>query len=160
MHCAGRGDAETLGADRQGTMTPRAMLLREAAISAAINAVLSIVFFVLVFGVTMPPRIAALGTDFLPQAFMVSLMGSLMPALLVRRQHGGAIGPIVLRAVVFALVGAGIAGGGAYWLCAQDGTATLPVAQAMTVKALFGGVLGAIVAPLAVWPVVRSARPA
>lgn len=139
-------------------MTARALLLREAAISAVINAVLSIVFFILVFGTTGAPRLDALGADFLPQAFMVSLMGSLVPALLMRRQLGGAIGPIVLRAVVFALLGAAIAGGGAYWLCALHGAATLPFATAMTVKAAFGAVLGAIVAPLAVWPIIASAR--
>eukprot|EP01037_Dinobryon_pediforme_P024889 gene24889-26841_t len=65
-------------------MTTRAVLLREAVISAAINAVLSIVFFVLVFGVSVAPRLDALGPDFLPQAFMVSLMGSLVPAMLLR----------------------------------------------------------------------------
>lgn len=134
------------------------MLLREAAISAAINAVLSIVFFILVFGTSVAPGLAALGQDFLPQAFMVSLMGSLVPALLMRRQLGGAIGPVVLRAIAFALLGAAIAGGAAYWLCALHGAATLPIAPALTVKALFGAVLGAIVAPLAVWPIIASAR--
>lgn len=141
-------------------MTARALLLREAAISAAINAVLSIVFFVIVFGVTLAPRLDALGPDFLPQAFMVALMGSLVPALLLRRRMGGAVGTIMLRAVVFALLGTAIAGGGAYWLCTLHAAATLPIAQAITLKALFGAVLGAIVAPLAVWPVLASARSA
>ncbi|MGY2736820.1 hypothetical protein [Sphingomonas sp. UYP23] len=139
-------------------MTARALLLREAAISAVINAALSIVFFILVFGISVAPRLDALGQDFLPQAFMVSLMGSLVPALLMRRQLGGAVQPIVVRAVVFALLGAAIAGGAAYGLCALHGAAMLPTAPAITIKALFGAVLGAIVAPLAVWPIIAAAR--
>ena len=64
------------------------LLRGEQAVSAAINAVLSAAFFALVFGLSQrtlatgaPDRFAL---DFLPQGLMVSLMASLVPALVAR----------------------------------------------------------------------------
>lgn len=62
---------------------------RQIAESAAINAVLSIVFFVALFG--MPGRALAwaapdrLAFDFLPQSGMIGLMSALVPPLLLRK---------------------------------------------------------------------------
>ena len=75
----------------------RRLLLRETAISVAINTALSAAFFVVVFGTRHPVQLAAYGTDFPMQAFMIALMGSLVPSLLLRRRMGGAAGRVLPR---------------------------------------------------------------
>lgn len=99
---------------------------------------------------------AAFGRDFFPQAFMVSLMGSLVPALLLRRRVGGAARPILVRAVIFAVLGAGIAGGGAFAVCSASGAATLAAGTALILKAAFGAILGAVVTLCALLPLLPS----
>ncbi|TCM19732.1 hypothetical protein EDF56_103375 [Novosphingobium sp. PhB165] len=101
------------------------LLRQEQAVSAAINAVLSAAFFALVFGlgerqltIAAPDRFAL---DFLPQGLMVSLMASLVPALLVRAKlrkmgcfglgsgpSGGAVRRIVAKGVLLGLASAAL----------------------------------------------------
>ena len=66
-------------------MNNKVIVLRETAISMAINAGLSLAFFLVAFGLAAPIAMASFAFDFLPQAFMISLMGSLVPGLLVRK---------------------------------------------------------------------------
>ncbi|MGF7154928.1 hypothetical protein [Novosphingobium gossypii] len=125
-------------------------LLRcEQAVSAAINAVLSALFFAVVFG--LAPRELAMGApdgfalDFLPQGLMVSLMASLVPTLLVRarlRREGGASGgrllPIVARGVL-----AGLASAVLLAVLALFGpVAQVPAYPALAFKIVYGALLG------------------
>ena len=140
-------------------MTPhpnlRAVVLRETAISMVINAVLSILFFLAVFGRSAPVGTAALAPDFLPQAIMVALMGSLVPALLVARGNGSPKRPIVIRALGFAFAGLIVAGGGAYAVCVLVGPALLAPLPAIALKAAFGAALAAVITPFAVRAALR-----
>ena len=77
----------------------RALIRRNMALSAGINALFSLGFFRAVFGLSgrpltwgVPDR---LSLDFLPQAGMVALMSALVPPLVERRGVGpaGAAGP-------------------------------------------------------------------
>lgn len=139
-------------------MNRRSMIFRETAISALVNITLSIVFFVAVFGLHAPVARAAFGFDFLPQAFMVSLMGTLVPSLLLRRKLGGAPGAIVLRCAAIALCGTVMAGGGAYLACAMTGTQAVAPTPALILKALFGGLLSLVVTPLAISALLNSVQ--
>ncbi len=125
------------------------LILRETGISIVINMVLSILFFVAVFGQSAPVEVAALGPDFLPQSFMIALMSSLVPSLLQRKKARAAARPIVIRSLIFAVVATLIGGGAAFLICSGYGTATLDPMTALIVKALYGAVLAALVTPIA-----------
>lgn len=143
----------------------RAIELREIATSAVINAVLSVAFFLLVFG--QRDRLAFwapdhFALDFIPQFAAVSLMSALVPALVARkklaRASGGACAPvteIVLRAVRLCLSAVLLAGvlialaWAAGWN-SVDGTA------ALFLKAASGATLGMAIAKLALTPLSRG----
>lgn len=95
------------------------ILLRETLISMVINGALSLIFFLIMFDVRAVVPLNLLGPDFLPQSFMVSLMGSLVPGLLMRKRYGGAARPVIRRALLFALAGLIGAGGSALLLCSS-----------------------------------------
>lgn len=83
-------------------MSPATRYIRtETAISVAINAVLSALAFVLVFGLRGPVPVWGAGglvLDGLPQGFMIALMSTLVPGVLtVRRLRRGALAPDALR---------------------------------------------------------------
>ena len=137
-------------------MNVRSVVLRETAISVAINTVLSILFFLAVFGLSAPVTARALGPDFLPQALMVALMGSLVPGLLTARRSGAAKAPVVRRAILLAIGGLVVAGGGAWLVCSLSDRVFDPV-HAMLGKAIFGAGLAAIVTPVAVCAALQSA---
>lgn len=137
-------------------MNRQAVLLRESLISVAINMVISVAFFLLVFGLGRPMAFADLGPDFLPQAFMVALMGSLVPPLLLRGKLGLAARPIVVRAIGIALVSVVFVGGGAFAICAMLGEAQLAAWPALALKAAFGGLLAMIVTPVALTALFKS----
>jgi hypothetical protein len=143
----------------------RALVLKEIAISAAINAVLSIAFFLIVFGRRDRLTFWApdyLAIDFIPQFAAVSLMSALVPAFVARkklaRASGGACAPvaeIILRAVRLCLAAVLLAGaligalGAARW-DSIDGTA------ALFLKAACGAALGMAIAKLALTPLSRG----
>ncbi|MCJ2183716.1 hypothetical protein MTR62_13595 [Novosphingobium sp. 1949] len=134
------------------------LLAREQALSAAINGVLSALFFALMFGLT--PRLLANGApdhfarDFLPQGLMVALMGALVPALVVRarlRREGrlargaGPDAGAIARAVGLSVLG-GLASGGALFALALVGPyAMMPLYPALLLKIVYGAVLGTAV---------------
>ena len=125
-----------------------AVLLRETLVSIAINVIVTIGFFFAVFGLRTPIAGPAYGTDFLPQAFFVALMGTLVPALLIRRGSGTAVAPVLLRSFVLALASVIVAGGGALLLFSH--VATVPAGLALGIKIGFAAILSAIVTPYAV----------
>lgn len=123
-------------------------LPREAAIGFAINAVLSLAFFVGIFGLAQHPLgWAQLAPDFVPQSIAVALMSALVPALVARGKLGGAVRPVLLRAVVFAIGGAVL---GVVLMLLAGAAALPPIAwgTALALKMLYGGSLGALVTTL------------
>jgi hypothetical protein len=138
-------------------MTDRLVIARETAISVVINAIISIGFFLLVFSYGPPVPTSALAPDFLPQTFMVALMGSLVPSLLVGRRNGAGASGIVRRAFLIAIGALLIAGGGAF-ATAYSADAMLSSRVALAIKAVFGALLAAIVTPIAVRATLQHSR--
>lgn len=133
---------------------------REAGISFAINATLSLAFFLAVFGVErralswgMPD---ALAFDFVPQSIAVSLMSALVPALIVRKRLAMAIGlrSIVLRAVAFAMAGAAL-GGLIAFLADRATLSPVDWHAALAMKLIYGGSLGALITSLTLQRMTR-----
>jgi hypothetical protein len=130
-------------------------LLREAAISAMINAAISAGFYLALFHGLAAVSVAGVGGfafDFVPQSFMVALMGALVPGLLALRPiaAAGLVVPARSRvvvqafgfAVLAALIGAGIA-------ASLPAYATIGFATGLLVKIAYGAALGAAVTALA-----------
>lgn len=133
------------------------LLRGEQAVSAAINAVLSAAFFALVFGISQgtlatgaPDRLAL---DFLPQGLMVSLMASLVPALVMRAKLrkagliGAGEGPEtgeIARTVCLGVL-AGLASAAALAALALFGPLdAVPCLPALVVKIVYGAGLGLV----------------
>lgn len=132
---------------------------RETRVSIVINAVLSVLFFLLVFGWNGPVRVWGVGNyvfDAIPQSFMVSLMSTLVPgAMTARKLAQASVAPIdrqrrlprslIPRGLIFALAGS-CAG---YALFAVPllvtGVETLAWGTAFAFKIVYGGTLGALV---------------
>jgi hypothetical protein len=133
-------------------------IAREAAIGFAINATLSLAFFLGIFGVVARPLTwgapDALGLDFVPQSIAVALMSALVPSLIARKRLGlaMAIRAMMLRALGFAIGGA-ILGG----LLAAATSALPPIGwgEALVIKLLYGGALGALITTLALQRMIR-----
>ena len=137
-------------------MSDRALIRRETAISVVINMAISAAFFVAMFGTGGPVAIDRLALDCVPQAFMVALMGSLVPGLLASRRLGaGRPGHVALGAVATAMLAALIGGGGIWLLASAAPSASLPYGQSFALKIAFGGVVAAIATPLAIKRVLR-----
>jgi hypothetical protein len=131
-------------------MTRGQTILRETGVSIGINAALSIAFFVGLFGLSSPVDIIAFGRDFLPQAFMVTFMGCLVPALLIRRGSSLPAAPVIVRALLMAVAATLIAGAGAWLVCTRLAPLALDLMPALILKTLFGAALAALVTPIAV----------
>lgn len=150
-------------------MTQAVSIGREAAISIVINGLLSLAFFLGVFGTQ--PRLLHwrapdhLALDFVPQSVAVALMSALVPALVARRKLAGApaqhvvsMHGILLRAALFGLVGGAL---GALLAVSIGGLGLPPIAwgAALMIKIAYGGALGALVASLALRRLLSAARP-
>lgn len=129
-------------------MNVRAILLRETLISIVINVAITIAFFFGVFGLRAPIAGPSFGLDFLPQAFFVALMGTIIPGLLIRRGSGTAIAPVVLRSILLALGSLVLAGGAAVLLFSH--VAVIAAGPGLGIKIAFAAILSAIVTPYAV----------
>lgn len=144
-------------------MTQPVSIRREAGISIVINGVLSLAFFLGVFGTTPHPLRWAepdnLALDFIPQSIAVALMSALVPALIARKRLGNApgIGPILIRAALFALAG-GALGGVLAFSIGSVAFPTIVWGAALAIKIAYGGALGALVATLALRRLLSSAR--
>ncbi|MES2173123.1 MAG: hypothetical protein V4523_04170 [Pseudomonadota bacterium] len=145
-------------------MTQAVSISREAAISIVINGVLSLAFFLGVFG-TQPRllRWAApdnLALDFVPQSIAVALMSALVPALIARRKlsYPPILRGVLIRAGLFALAGSALGGLLAFSI-ESVGFPPIAWAAALMIKIAYGGALGALVASLALRRLLSSARP-
>ncbi|CAM8671323.1 MULTISPECIES: hypothetical protein [Sphingobium] len=139
---------------------PALPIARQAGIGFAINATLSLAFFLGIFGMVARPLTwgapDALGLDFVPQSIAVALMSALVPSLIARTRLGRRVSTrtIILRAFGFAIGGA-VLGGLLAW--ATGAVAQSPVAwgQALAIKLLYGGSLGALITILALKRMTR-----
>jgi hypothetical protein len=123
-------------------------LPREAAIGFAINAVLSLAFFIGIFGFARHPLgWAQLAPDFVPQSIAVALMSALVPALIARAKLGGTVRAVLKRAVIFAIGGA-VLGVVLTLLTSAAGLPPVAWGAALALKMLYGGALGALVTTL------------
>ena len=143
---------------------PSRYIAREMLVSAVINAVISVGFFLVVFGGIDPVPVWGAGNyafDFVPQSFAIGLMATLVPGLLCRRALAqdriagvGAAqadrGSILIRAVVSAILGVVVGAG----LCAivlwTTGVDALSHTAAFVLKVVYGAALGSLVTRLAV----------
>ncbi len=150
-----------------------AYVRRETLASILINTVLSLAFFLLVFGkaASVPARgLHGLAVDFIPQSFMIALMSTLVPgALTLRRVRAGTlprssrpsrlpaglVPRALLVAVLSVLVGAGTAGS-VVWFAAPEAIAWLP---ALLLKLAYGGLLAAITTPPGLRAALRGDAP-
>jgi len=138
-------------------MSINAYLLRESALSALINAFISLAFVYAVFGAADPLPVPGFGNyafDFLPQSFAVALMSALVPGLLARKALASGRFPatltppvrrVVLRALAWA-VGALVVGAllisMPLWL---SGIEAIGRSWGIAGKLSYGAVLGAVV---------------
>ena len=129
-------------------MSHRAILVRETLISLVINVAITIGFFFFMFGLGAPIAGPAFGFDFLPQAFFVALMGTIIPGLLVRRGSGTAIAPVIVRSLLLALGSLVVAGGLAVLIFSQ--ISAVGAVTGLAIKIAFAAGLSAIVTPFAV----------
>jgi hypothetical protein len=134
------------------------LIRRETVISVIINAALSAAFFLLLFGGDVAVDVTKLGWDFLPQTFMIALMGSLVPALLTRRHTGAAVARIVSFALLVAAVSAAIVGGAALAICHATG-GFMPALTALALKVAYGACLAAFITPLVLKRWFRTWQP-
>jgi hypothetical protein len=143
-------------------IAPGPYIRRETAISIVINTVLSLGFFLLVFGSADAVPVWGVGAyafDFVPQSFMIALMSTLVPGLLTAsRLRAGAVGRLdapsrwpaalvpraILLAIVSVVVGAGLAALGLLAL----GADAVPWGPALAAKLVFGAALAAVITPI------------
>ena len=137
-------------------------LARETLVSAAINAVISVGFFLLAFDALQRITVWGLGNfafDFLPQSFAIGLMATLVPGLLARRAlakgklgglHAAAptAGPVVRRSLINAVLALVVGGGLWTALLWASGAQEIGWVPAFATKVLYGGALGGLVTAL------------
>lgn len=140
-----------------------AYIRRETGVSVAINAAISLAFFLLVFGGLDPVPLWGLGAwvfDFLPQGFMVALMSTAVPGMLASRKLAAgklqlldraSVLPrnLVVRALLLATVSAFAGTAAIARLAWLSGLTVLPALAAGTLKVSYGALLAAIVTPRA-----------
>lgn len=134
----------------------RKYLARETLASAVINALLSAAVCWLVFGrggAGSVDEAKVLAMDFLPQAFVLSVMSVLVPGLVTRRRLKlGLVAPwqgpspalprnLVLRAVVIALAATVLGGGAALLVTLAVWQGPLSIGAVYGIKVLFGVLL-------------------
>ncbi len=146
-------DSTGPGADASG------YIAREMAVSAAINAVISVGFFVAIFGFGASIEIWGLGKfafDFLPQSLAVAFFASFVPSLLARKAMlaetlASATKPAPSVSSLFAksilIVLAAVILGTAIWAAIlwASGTAMIAPIPAFALKIAYGAALGAFV---------------
>lgn len=152
-------------------MTPAAQYIRrETGASIAINVVLSLLFFLLVFGRLGPVPVWGTGKlafDFLPQSFMIVLMSTLVPGALtaarlrkggVERLPGtsrlpaGLLSRALLLAVLSMVVGAALVA----LVLRVAGVEQMAWPSALALKLVYGGLLALLVTPIGLKAALRS----
>lgn len=132
-------------------------LLKEATVSALINAIISTAFFFGFFSGIDPIPIWGKGgyaLDFLPQSFAVALMSALVPGLLARKAIAagrfGAMGAprlsrVFMRSVAWAIAGLVAGAGLATIVLLLTGVNTVSALSGLALKIVYGALLGALV---------------
>jgi hypothetical protein len=134
------------------------LIVGETLVSAAINAAISVAFFVAVFGSRDPVPAWGVGHyafDFAPQSFAIGLMASLVPGLLARKamtagragsSHAVPTKGAVVTAALFNGLLAMVAGTAICGLILYlSGAETVQRTPAFAAKVAYGAVLGALV---------------
>ncbi|MBJ7441720.1 MAG: hypothetical protein JHD35_22245 [Sphingopyxis sp.] len=137
-------------------MTVSALIVRETCISIVINGAISVGIGLLLFGLDRPVPSAALAWDFLPQSFMIALMGTLVPALLLRKRLGVGVGDILRRAVAMAVAAALLPGALAALLTRISLNGSMDAGDVLLLKAVYGATLAAVVTPIMLIALVRQ----
>ncbi len=146
-----------------------AYLRKESMLSIVINSVLSLLFFLVVFGVD-PAGAVRLGgvggyaIDFLPQSFMVALMSALVPGVITgARIRGGKIagapeatGALAARSMLTAVLALIVGGAIAFVLSLLTGNTALAWFPALVAKIVYGAILAAIVTPVGLRAALRQ----
>lgn len=139
-----------------------AHIRRETLASIAANMLFSLLFFLLLFGLSGPLSLGGpggLAADFIPQFFMVALMSVLVPGwLTARKLAGGKVlpdrraSPLPRRRLPRALLLAAAAGAIAALLAFTLNRLAADIAMgwwpALAIKVAAGGLVAAIVTPL------------
>jgi hypothetical protein len=135
---------------------------RETRVSIAINAVLSLAFYVLFFGTSGRAAIGGIGGlafDFIPQSFAITLMSALVPGVLTMGKLAcGQLAPqpgrsplpssLLLRSL-FLAAGAALAGTVVALIVVLGwGSSTLAWHAGAAVKILYGALLASVVTPI------------
>lgn len=134
---------------------PAGFLVREALISAFINAAIGAGFFLLAFGFGSAAEVWGVGNyvfDFIPQGFAVAFFAALVPSLLALRAVGSGKLPLVgarpsaasrlgqaIAIGLLSALAAGLAWGGVFWIA---GSTTIAAETAFALKVAFGFLLG------------------
>lgn len=135
---------------------------RETLVSVVINTLLSLAFFILVFGLGGPVDMWGAGNwvfDFIPQSFMVAFMSVMVPGILSQRKSSaGTLAPLpnnsrlperlVFRALLLAVSSVIIGGTVVAMSVAIAGVLALAYPAALTLKLIYGAGLAAIVTPV------------
>lgn len=137
-------------------MTVSALIVRETCISIVINGAISVGIGLLLFGLDRPVPSAALAWDFLPQSFMIALMGTLVTALLLRKRLGVGVGDILRRAVAMAVAAALLPGALAALLTRISLNGSMDAGDVLLLKAVYGATLAAVVTPIMLIALVRQ----
>ena len=139
----------------------RAVLRRETTVSIIINMLFSLVFTWIVFGSAVSTPKQDVLIDFVPQSFMVALMGGLIPSFLTRKHRiagwaatmptGAAALPrnLLLRSLVIALLATLVIGGAAALVAALLLDENVEYVTLLLFKPIYGGCLAALVTPFA-----------
>lgn len=145
-----------------GVLDAQVLLRRDTVASAVVNAVVSIGFFLLVFG-WVPVAGRSLAIDFLAQTFGITFLGGIVPSFImlarVRKGIVSPAGPVpsgarqIFRLFGLALAAMPLLGGAALLLMLAFGPAIMSPQTALIVKSLYGGLVGILTTP----PILRSA---
>lgn len=139
-----------------------AYIRRETTVGVVISLAITLLFFLIVFGFSGPVEIWGAGEfvfDFLPQAFMIALMATLIPGLVTERKiRQGELQMIAersilpkslpFRAVLIAITAAAVSVALFSGVFLVSGVTGLGWLTALAIKLIFGGALAAIVTPL------------
>jgi hypothetical protein len=161
--------------DHSAKVTPRhdRYVAKETAISVVINCVISAVFVWLMFGDRSDAPLwgwNGLAVDFVPQTFMIALMGTLVPSAITRRRiRAGNIGAkggqgtrlprhLFVRSIGFAVSATILLAPVAIGVLTVLGVASLPFTSILALKILYGALVAIAVTPIAVRAVLRENR--
>lgn len=139
-----------------------AYIRRETIVGVVISVAVTLVIFLIVFGFSGPVEIWGLGKfvfDFLPQAFMIALMATLIPGVMTEQKIRQGKLPTIdgrsrlpkslpFRAGLIAIIAAAVSVALFSGFFFVTGLTALGWTAALMIKLVFGAALAAIVTPL------------